>query len=167
MDFIMKLPKSLKGYDTIWVIVDRLTKSAIFVPMRKTDPMKKLERMYLKETYCYWCKLMLLDNAADIKLRLLEQSAVVVQIVSDVQIVKTVNIKVNTIMYKLRLLVSAAQMICMRIVRNRYALSFNANSRKPKNIKNEDVGGMLIENSNDLKKLRKEKLEPRIFELYV
>nr|GEV29992.1 ribonuclease H-like domain-containing protein [Tanacetum cinerariifolium] len=123
-----KLPKSLKGYDTIWVIVDRLTKSAIFVPMRKTDPMKKLERMYLKETYCYWCKLMLLDNAADIKLRLLEQSAVVVQIVSDVQIVKTVNIKVNTIMYKLRLLVSAAQMICMRIVRNRYALSFNANS---------------------------------------
>ncbi|GJT74694.1 putative reverse transcriptase domain-containing protein [Tanacetum coccineum] len=37
------------GYDTIWVIVDRLTKSAIFVPMRETDPMEKLERMYLKE----------------------------------------------------------------------------------------------------------------------
>ncbi|GJR93193.1 putative reverse transcriptase domain-containing protein [Tanacetum coccineum] len=31
------------------VIVDRLTKSAIFVPMRETDPMEKLERMYLKE----------------------------------------------------------------------------------------------------------------------
>ncbi|GJR13545.1 putative reverse transcriptase domain-containing protein [Tanacetum coccineum] len=49
MDFVMKLPKSSQGYDTIWVIVDRLTKSAIFVPMRKTGPMEKLARMYLKE----------------------------------------------------------------------------------------------------------------------
>ncbi|GJW50717.1 putative reverse transcriptase domain-containing protein [Tanacetum coccineum] len=44
-----KLPKSSQGYDTIWVIVDQLTKSAIFVPMRETDPMEKLARMYLKE----------------------------------------------------------------------------------------------------------------------
>ncbi|GJX84419.1 putative reverse transcriptase domain-containing protein [Tanacetum coccineum] len=49
MDFITKLPKSLQGYDTIWVIVDRLTKSAIFTPMRETDSMEKLARMYLKE----------------------------------------------------------------------------------------------------------------------
>ncbi|GJR18211.1 putative reverse transcriptase domain-containing protein [Tanacetum coccineum] len=49
MDFITKLPKSSQGYDTICVIVDRLTKSAIFVPMRETDPMEKLVRMYLKE----------------------------------------------------------------------------------------------------------------------
>ncbi|GJS31599.1 putative ribonuclease H-like domain-containing protein [Tanacetum coccineum] len=49
MDFVMKLPKSSQGYDTTWVIVDRLTKSAIFVPMRETDPMDKLARMYLKE----------------------------------------------------------------------------------------------------------------------
>ncbi|GJV51573.1 putative reverse transcriptase domain-containing protein, partial [Tanacetum coccineum] len=49
MDFIMKLPKSSQGYDAIWVIVDRLTKSAIFVPIRKTDLMEKLARMYLKE----------------------------------------------------------------------------------------------------------------------
>ncbi|GJX83240.1 putative reverse transcriptase domain-containing protein [Tanacetum coccineum] len=49
MDFVTKLPKSSQGYDTIWVIVDRLTKSAIFVPMRETDPMEKLARMYLKE----------------------------------------------------------------------------------------------------------------------
>ncbi|GKB11345.1 putative reverse transcriptase domain-containing protein [Tanacetum coccineum] len=49
MDFITKLPKSSQGYDTIWVIVDRLTKSAIFVPIRETDPMEKLARMYLKE----------------------------------------------------------------------------------------------------------------------
>ncbi|GJT32192.1 putative reverse transcriptase domain-containing protein [Tanacetum coccineum] len=49
MDFFTKLPKSSQGYDTIWAIVDRLTKSAIFVPMRETDPMEKLARMYLKE----------------------------------------------------------------------------------------------------------------------
>ncbi|GJT13577.1 putative reverse transcriptase domain-containing protein [Tanacetum coccineum] len=49
MDFITKLPKSSQGYDTIWVIVDRLTKFAIFVPMRETDPMEKLAIMYLKE----------------------------------------------------------------------------------------------------------------------
>ncbi|GKA70949.1 reverse transcriptase domain-containing protein [Tanacetum coccineum] len=35
MDFVTKLPKSSQGYDTIWVIVDRLTKSAIFTPMLK------------------------------------------------------------------------------------------------------------------------------------
>ncbi|GJS72888.1 putative reverse transcriptase domain-containing protein [Tanacetum coccineum] len=45
----MKLPKSSQGYDTIWVIVDRLTKSAIFVPIRETGPMEILARMYLKE----------------------------------------------------------------------------------------------------------------------
>ncbi|GJR00661.1 putative reverse transcriptase domain-containing protein [Tanacetum coccineum] len=49
MNFVMKLPKSSQGYDNIWVIVDRLTKSAIFVPIRETDPMEKLARMYLKE----------------------------------------------------------------------------------------------------------------------
>ncbi|GKC82581.1 putative reverse transcriptase domain, ribonuclease H-like domain, aspartic peptidase domain protein, partial [Tanacetum coccineum] len=49
MDFVMKLPKTSQGYDTIWVIVDRLTKPAIFTPMRETDPLDKLARMYLKE----------------------------------------------------------------------------------------------------------------------
>nr|GEW42072.1 reverse transcriptase domain-containing protein [Tanacetum cinerariifolium] len=49
MNFVMKLPKSSQGYDTIWVIVDRLTKYAIFTPMRETNSMEKLARMYLKE----------------------------------------------------------------------------------------------------------------------
>ncbi|GJZ31819.1 putative reverse transcriptase domain-containing protein [Tanacetum coccineum] len=49
MDFFTKLPKSSQGYDAIWVIVDRLTKPAIFTPMRKTNSMEKLARMYLKE----------------------------------------------------------------------------------------------------------------------
>ncbi|GJS88929.1 putative reverse transcriptase domain-containing protein [Tanacetum coccineum] len=49
MDFITKLPKSSQGYDTIWVIVDRLTKYTIFIQMRETDPMERLTRMYLKK----------------------------------------------------------------------------------------------------------------------
>ncbi|GJV59061.1 putative reverse transcriptase domain-containing protein [Tanacetum coccineum] len=49
MDFVTKLPKTSQGYNTIWVIVDRLTKSAIFTPMRETDPLDKLARLYLKE----------------------------------------------------------------------------------------------------------------------
>ncbi|GJV45405.1 putative reverse transcriptase domain-containing protein [Tanacetum coccineum] len=49
MDFDTKRPKSSQGYDTIWVIVNRLTKSAIFTPMRETDSMEKFARMHLKE----------------------------------------------------------------------------------------------------------------------
>nr|GEY23371.1 putative reverse transcriptase domain, ribonuclease H-like domain, aspartic peptidase domain protein [Tanacetum cinerariifolium] len=49
IDFVTKLPKSSQGYDTICVIVDRLTKSAIFTPIRETDPMDKIARIYLKE----------------------------------------------------------------------------------------------------------------------
>nr|GFC62859.1 reverse transcriptase domain-containing protein [Tanacetum cinerariifolium] len=49
MDFVTKLPQSLQGYDTIWVVVDRLTKSTIFTPIKKTGPMDKLARIYLKE----------------------------------------------------------------------------------------------------------------------
>nr|GFA67881.1 reverse transcriptase domain-containing protein [Tanacetum cinerariifolium] len=47
MDFITKLPKSPKGFDTIRVIVDRLTKSAHFLPIRENDPLDKLARLYL------------------------------------------------------------------------------------------------------------------------
>ncbi|GKE05341.1 putative reverse transcriptase domain-containing protein [Tanacetum coccineum] len=49
MDVVTKLPKSPQGHDTIWVIVDRLTKSAIFTPMRETNSMEKLARLYIKE----------------------------------------------------------------------------------------------------------------------
>ncbi|GKC18164.1 putative reverse transcriptase domain-containing protein [Tanacetum coccineum] len=49
MDFVTKLPKTSSGQDTIWFIVDRLTKSAHFLPMKETDSIKKLTRQYLKE----------------------------------------------------------------------------------------------------------------------
>nr|GEW05679.1 putative reverse transcriptase domain-containing protein [Tanacetum cinerariifolium] len=47
MDFITKLPMSSQGFDIIWVIVDRLTKSAHFLPIRENDPLDKLTRLYL------------------------------------------------------------------------------------------------------------------------
>ncbi|GJS12204.1 putative reverse transcriptase domain-containing protein, partial [Tanacetum coccineum] len=49
MDFVTKLPKTTSSQDTIWVIVDRLTKSAHFLPMKETDSMEKLARQYLTE----------------------------------------------------------------------------------------------------------------------
>ncbi|KAJ0556778.1 putative nucleotidyltransferase, Ribonuclease H [Helianthus annuus] len=49
MDFISKLPRTSKGNDMIWVIVDRLTKSAHFLPIREKDSMKTLAELYIKE----------------------------------------------------------------------------------------------------------------------
>ncbi|GJT68624.1 putative reverse transcriptase domain-containing protein, partial [Tanacetum coccineum] len=49
MDFVTKLTKTTNGYDTIWVIVNRLTKSAHFLPMRENDLMEKLMKLYMKE----------------------------------------------------------------------------------------------------------------------
>nr|GEV17508.1 reverse transcriptase domain-containing protein [Tanacetum cinerariifolium] len=51
MDFVTKLPQSSQGYDTIWVVVDQLTKSTIFTPIRETDSMDKLARIYLREVF--------------------------------------------------------------------------------------------------------------------
>ncbi|GJV13923.1 putative reverse transcriptase domain-containing protein [Tanacetum coccineum] len=52
MDFVSGLPRTLSGYDTIWVIVDRLAKSAYFLPMKKMDSIEKLTQLYLKEIMC-------------------------------------------------------------------------------------------------------------------
>nr|GEZ58171.1 putative reverse transcriptase domain-containing protein [Tanacetum cinerariifolium] len=49
MDFVTKLHRTSSGYDTIWVIVDRLPKSTHFLPMREDDSMDKLTKLYLKE----------------------------------------------------------------------------------------------------------------------
>ncbi|GKF20779.1 putative reverse transcriptase domain-containing protein [Tanacetum coccineum] len=52
MDFIVGLSRTPSGYDSIWVIVDRLTKSAHFLPVKMTDSMEKLTQLYLKEIIC-------------------------------------------------------------------------------------------------------------------
>nr|GEY39401.1 putative reverse transcriptase domain-containing protein [Tanacetum cinerariifolium] len=49
MDFITKLPRSKNGHDTIWVIVDRLTKLAHFLAIREDYSMERLERIYIDE----------------------------------------------------------------------------------------------------------------------
>jgi hypothetical protein len=49
MDFITKLPRTSKGYDAIWVIVDRLTKSAHFLPIRETYTSERLAELFIKE----------------------------------------------------------------------------------------------------------------------
>nr|GEX11577.1 putative reverse transcriptase domain-containing protein [Tanacetum cinerariifolium] len=49
MDFMTKLPKTATGQDMIWVIVDRLTKSAHFLTAKEKDSMEKLTRQYLQE----------------------------------------------------------------------------------------------------------------------
>nr|GEU68140.1 reverse transcriptase domain-containing protein [Tanacetum cinerariifolium] len=46
---VKAMPKIIRFQDTIWVTVDRLTKSAHFLPMKETDSMEKLTRQYLKE----------------------------------------------------------------------------------------------------------------------
>ncbi|GJU46950.1 putative reverse transcriptase domain-containing protein [Tanacetum coccineum] len=52
MDFSNGQPRTLSGQDTIWVIVNRLTKSAHFLLTKKTDTMEKLTQLYLKEIVC-------------------------------------------------------------------------------------------------------------------
>ncbi|GJS64584.1 putative reverse transcriptase domain-containing protein [Tanacetum coccineum] len=49
MDFMTKLPRTSSRYDTIWVIVDRLTKSAHNLPMREDYKMQRLARLYLNK----------------------------------------------------------------------------------------------------------------------
>ena len=49
MDFIDGLPRSRKGNESIWVIVDRLTKSAHFIPVRSNRTAASLAQLYVKE----------------------------------------------------------------------------------------------------------------------
>ncbi|GKV03839.1 hypothetical protein SLEP1_g16082 [Rubroshorea leprosula] len=49
MDFVTRLPRTFKGNDSIWVIVDRLTKLAHFLPYRTGTSIEKLANMYMQE----------------------------------------------------------------------------------------------------------------------
>nr|GEZ34529.1 hypothetical protein [Tanacetum cinerariifolium] len=49
MDLVTKFPKRRSGYDAIWIIVDRLTKSAYFLPIRKDYKTENLARIYINE----------------------------------------------------------------------------------------------------------------------
>jgi len=49
MDFMTHLPRTFRWHDTIWVIVDRLTKSAHFLAMNMRMSMANLAQLYIKE----------------------------------------------------------------------------------------------------------------------
>nr|GFC39733.1 putative reverse transcriptase domain, ribonuclease H-like domain, aspartic peptidase domain protein [Tanacetum cinerariifolium] len=49
MDFVNKLPRTRSGHDSIWVIVDRLTKSAHFLAVCEDYKTERLARMYINE----------------------------------------------------------------------------------------------------------------------
>ncbi|KAL5564584.1 hypothetical protein UlMin_027748 [Ulmus minor] len=53
MDFVTDLPKMPSGYDAIWVVVDRLTKSAHFIPIKVTYKLDKLSRLYFAYNNSY------------------------------------------------------------------------------------------------------------------
>ena len=49
MDFVVGLPRTTGLYDSIWVIVDRFTKSAHFLPVRVTYTVEQYAELYIKE----------------------------------------------------------------------------------------------------------------------
>ena len=49
MDFVTGLSRSQRGYDTVWVMVDCLMKTAHFLPMRVSDSIDALSRLYIRK----------------------------------------------------------------------------------------------------------------------
>ena len=49
IEFVSKLPRSLKGHDTIWVVVDHLTKSTHFLPICLSNLAKDLGVIYVRK----------------------------------------------------------------------------------------------------------------------
>ena len=52
MDFVTGLARTTGGFDSVWVIVDRLTKSAHFLPVKKTYSTNRLARLYVNKIVC-------------------------------------------------------------------------------------------------------------------
>ena len=49
MDFVSGFPKGKKGNDAIWVIIDRLMKSVLFLPIKMTDSVNNLAKIYINK----------------------------------------------------------------------------------------------------------------------
>ena len=52
IDFVTGLPRTTGGYDAIWVIIDRLTKKAHFLPVKKTYSTDRLAKLYVNRIVC-------------------------------------------------------------------------------------------------------------------
>ncbi|KAI5436027.1 hypothetical protein KIW84_022457 [Lathyrus oleraceus] len=59
MDFVSGLPRTIKNFEAIWVIVDRLTKSAHFIPIRMDYPLERLAELYIEKIRALGTKLRL------------------------------------------------------------------------------------------------------------
>jgi transposase InsO family protein len=55
MDFIVGLPLTSRGYNSIWVLVDRLTKSAHFIPVAMIYRVRQYVELYISHIVCYHC----------------------------------------------------------------------------------------------------------------
>nr|GEW99933.1 putative reverse transcriptase domain-containing protein [Tanacetum cinerariifolium] len=177
MDFVTKLPKTQSGNDTIWVVVDRLTKSVNFLSIKETDPMDKLARLYLKEVVTRHeipvsiiydrdpsAPILALPEGAEDFVAycdashkglgvILMQREKVISYAS-----RQLNIhEKNYTTHDLEL--GKANVVAGALSRKERIKPLRA--KKLENLKKEDVGGMLIKNSKDPEKFRKEKLEPR------
>jgi hypothetical protein len=53
MDFIVGLPHTRADYDSIWVVVDRLTKAAHFIPVKTTYKTEVLAELYMSRIVCF------------------------------------------------------------------------------------------------------------------
>nr|GEX63877.1 putative reverse transcriptase domain-containing protein [Tanacetum cinerariifolium] len=162
MDFITKLPKSSQGFDTIWVIVDRLIKSTHFLPIKENDPLHKLARVMLKVSPWKWVvrfgKRGKLNSRYVRPFKVLAKVGKVSYRLELSQELSKANIMVDALSRKERIepLRVRALVMTIGLDRPKQILEAQIEALKPKNIKDEDVGGMIR------KDIPKEKLEPRV-----
>lgn len=67
MDFIKKLPRTTHVVDSIWVIIDELTKSAHFIPIQERSSAEKLAGIYIKEVVAWYGVLILVISNRNVR----------------------------------------------------------------------------------------------------
>ena len=54
MDFVVGLPVTGRQHDSVWVVVDRLTKSTHFLPLRTDYSLDKMTEIYIRDSSVTW-----------------------------------------------------------------------------------------------------------------